>query len=29
LGIVIMILYNRHVQKKQPVTFVITGFAEN
>lgn len=29
LGIVLMILYNRHVQRKQPVTFVITGYAEN
>lgn len=29
LGIVIMILYNRHVQEKKPVTFVITGYAEN
>ena len=29
IGIVLMILYNRHVQRKQPVTFVITGYAEN
>ena len=29
IGIVLMILYNRHVQTNQPVTFVITGYAEN
>lgn len=29
IGIVIMILYNRYVQRKRPVTFVITGYAEN
>lgn len=29
VGIVIMILYNRYVQQKRPVTFVITGYAEN
>lgn len=29
IGIVIMIFYNRYVQQKRPVTFVITGYAEN
>jgi len=29
VGIVLMILYNRYVQQKRPVTFVITGYAEN
>ena len=29
LGIILMILYNRHVQRKRPVTFVITAYAEN
>lgn len=28
-GVVVMILYNRYVQQKRPVTFVITGYAEN
>lgn len=29
VGIIVMILYNRYVQQKRPVTFVITGYAEN
>lgn len=29
MGIIIMILYNRYVQQKRPVAFVITGYAEN